>query len=182
LRVSAFRALWLASLIGITGAWFVTVGAQWLLVDDPHASLLVALVQTATALPFVFFGLVGGVLGDTLDRRSLLLAVQGGAAAIGTLLAALTLTDRMSPALLLVLVFALGTGAALGTPAYQSLLPDLVPRPEIPAAAALNAISINVARAVGPALAGLLVAAAGVGTTFAVGAATALCYALVVAL
>jgi MFS family permease len=180
--VSAFRALWLASLIGFTGAWFQSVGAQWLLVDDAHGSLLVALVQTAAALPFVFFGLVGGVLADTLDRRWLLIALQGGVAATGTLLAVLTFSDRISPALLLVLVFALGTGAALGTPAYQSLLPELVPRSQIPAAAALNSISINVARALGPALAGLLVAVAGVGTTFAVGAATALCYALMVAL
>ena len=80
------------------------------------------------------------------------------------------------------LVFLLGTGAALGTPSYQSLVPELVPRDEIPAAAALNSISINVARALGPAIAGVLVAAAGVGTTFTVAAATALCYAVVVAL
>jgi MFS family permease len=165
----------------VTGAWFQTVGAQWLLVHRPHSSILVSLVQTATTLPYVLFGLVAGVLADTLDRRMLLLAVQTSLAAIGALLAVLTFAGRMPPALLLVLVFLLGTGGALTTPAYQSLVPDLVPRDEIPAAAALNSISINLARAIGPAIAGVLVAAAGVGTTFTVAAATALCYALVVA-
>jgi MFS family permease len=181
LRVGAFRAIWVAALVGLTGAWFQTVGAQWLLVQRPHASILVALVQTATTLPYVLFGLVAGVLADILDRRVLLIAVQTTVAAIGTALAALTFAHLIPPALLLLLVFLLGMGAALGTPAYQSLVPDLVPREQIPAASALNSISINVARALGPAIAGVLVAAAGVGTTFTVAAATALCYALVVA-
>jgi MFS family permease len=167
--------------VGVTGAWFQTVGAQWLLVHRPHAGILVSLVQTATTLPYVLFGLVAGVLADTLDRRLLLLAVQAGMVAIGTLLAVLTFAGRMPPALLLLLVFLLGTGGALATPTYQSLVPDLVPRAEIPAAAALNSISINLARAVGPAIAGVLVAASGVGATFTVAAATALCYGLIVA-
>jgi predicted MFS family arabinose efflux permease len=182
LRSGPFRALWLGALVGLTGVWFQTVGAQWLLVSRPHASILVSLVQVATTLPYVLFGLVAGVLADTLDRRLILITVQVTVAGLGVVLAALTFADRMPPALLLLLVFLLGTGAALGTPAYQSLVPELVPRDEIPAAAALNSISINVARALGPAIAGLLVAAAGVGTTFTVAAATALCYAVVVAL
>jgi MFS family permease len=128
LGVRAFRALWLAALVGLTGAWFQTVGAQWLLVHRPHASILVSLVQTVTTLPYVLFGLVAGVLADTLDRRLLLVGVQATIAATGAVLAVLTFAHLMPPALLLVLVFLLGTGAALGTPAYQSLVPDLVPR------------------------------------------------------
>jgi MFS family permease len=182
LRSGSFRALWLAALVGLTGVWFQTVGAQWLLVSQPHASILVSLVQVATTVPYVLFGLVAGVLADILDRRLILISVQVTAAGFGAVLAALTFAHLVPPALLLVLVFLLGTGAALGTPAYQSLVPELVPRDEIPAAAALNSISINLARALGPAIAGLLVAAAGVGTTFTVAAATALCYAVVVAL
>ena len=182
LRSGSFRALWLAALVGLTGVWFQTVGAQWLLVSHPHASILVSLVQVATTLPYVLFGLVAGVLADTLDRRLTLITVQVTVAGLGAVLAALTFAHLMPPALLLLLVFLLGTGAALGTPAYQSLVPELVPRDEIPAAAALNSISINVARALGPAIAGVLVATAGVGTTFTVAAATALCYAVVVAL
>ena len=182
LRAGSFRALWLAALVGLTGVWFQTVGAQWLLVSQPHASILVSLVQVATTLPYVLFGLVAGVLADILDRRLILITVQLTVAALGTARAALTFAHRMPPALLLLLVFMLGTGAALGTPAYQSLVPDLVPRDQIPAAAALNSISINVARALGPAIAGVLVATAGVGTTFTVAAVTALFYAIVVAL
>jgi MFS family permease len=182
LRAGSFRALWLAALVGLTGVWFQTVGAQWLLVSQPHASILVSLVQVATTLPYVLFGLVAGVLADILDRRLILITVQVTVAGLGAVLAALTFAHLMPPALLLLLVFLLGTGAALGTPAYQSLVPELVPRDEIPAAAALNSISINVARALGPAIAGVLVAAAGVGTTFTVAAATALFYAVMVAL
>jgi MFS family permease len=178
----AFRRLWLGASVGATGAWFQTVGAQWLLVHRPHASILVSLVQTATALPYVLFGLAAGVLADTLDRRLLLIAVQTMLAVLGALLAALTFAHRMPPALLLLLVFLLGTGSALGTPAYQSLVPELVPREEIPAAAALNSISINSARAVGPAIAGLLVAGSGVATVFTVAVGTALFYAAAAAL
>jgi MFS family permease len=182
LRIGAFRALWLASLVSLTGIWFQTVGAQWLLLDEPNASVLVSLVQTATTAPVVLFGLVGGVLADTLDRRRLLIAVQLGVSASGALLASLTFADKMPPALLLVLIFVAGSGIALTAPAYQSLVPELVPRPELPAAAALNAIGVNLGRAIGPAIAGVLVATAGVGTTFTVAAATAAFYALVAAL
>jgi predicted MFS family arabinose efflux permease len=182
LRVGAFRALWLASLVSLTGIWFQTVGAQWLLVDEPDASVLVALVQTATTAPFVFLGLVGGVLADTLDRRWLLIAVQSAAAAFGALLAALAFADALQPALLLVLIFVLGSAVAMTAPTYQSLVPDLVPRDEVPAAAALNSISVNVARAVGPAIGGVLIAQAGAGATFAAAAATSACYAVAAAL
>lgn len=182
LRIGVFRVLWLTTLVDLTGNWFQTVGAQWLLIDNSHASILVALVQTATTLPFVLFGLVGGVLADTLDRRWLMVSVQTAMAAVGALLAALTFSGRIPPTLLLLLVFLLGSGIALTSPAYQSLVPDLVSRSEIPAAAALNSISINLARVVGPAIAGVLVASAGVGTTFTVAAATSACYATVLLL
>ncbi|HEX3363063.1 MAG TPA: MFS transporter [Solirubrobacterales bacterium] len=182
LRIGVFRVLWLTTLVDFTGNWFQTVGAQWLLIDEPHASILVALVQTATALPFVLFGLIGGVLADTLDRRWLMFSVQAAMTAVGALLAALTFSGQIPPTLLLLLVFLLGTGIALTTPAYQSLVPDLVSRSEIPAAAALNSISVNLARVVGPAVAGALVASAGVGTTFTVAAATSACYATVLLL
>lgn len=108
LRVGAFRALWLAALVGLAGVWFQTVGAQWLLIHHAHASILVALVQTATTLPYVMFCLVAGVLADTLDRRLLLIAVQVTVAALGALLAVLTFAGLMPPSLLLVLVFLLG--------------------------------------------------------------------------
>lgn len=159
-----------------------TVGAQWLLVHAAHAAILVSLVQTADMLPDVMFGIVGGVLADTLDRRRLLIAVQGGLAVAGAALAALTIAGQISPALLLMFTFVIGSGSVLVNPAYQSLLPELVPRDQIPAAVQLGSVNVNIARVLGPAIAGVLVAAIGVGAVFALNAATFLAYGLVVAL
>lgn len=182
LRRTVFRWLWLASLVSNIGTWMQTVGAQWLLVHAAHAAILVSLVQTADMLPDVMFGIVGGVLADTLDRRRLLIAVQGALAIAGAALAALTLAGQMSPALLLMFTFVIGSGSVLVTPAYQSLVPELVPRDQIPAAAQLNSINVNIARAVGPAVAGVLIAGIGVGAVFALNATTFVAYGLVVAL
>jgi hypothetical protein len=131
-----------------------TVGAQWLVVNDSHAAILVSLVQTAYTLPAVLFALVEGVLADTFDRVKLLVAVLAGMTAAGAVLTALTAAHRMPPALLLMFTFVLGTSAILVLPAYQSLVPDMVPRPQLPAATGLSSISINLARAIGPAIAG----------------------------
>jgi MFS family permease len=158
-----------------------TVGAQWLLVHQPHASILVALVQTADTLPDFMFALVGGVLADVFDRRLLLIAVQGSLVIIGTALTVLTIANQMPPALLLTFTFLLGAGSAFSVPAYQAIIPDLVPRPQLPAASALGSISINLARAVGPAIAGVLIARVGVGAVFALNTATFLVFGLVVA-
>jgi MFS family permease len=181
LRIRLFRALWIAALVSNVGTWMQTVGAQWLVVHDAHAALLVALVQTAYTLPAVLFALVGGVLADIFNRVKLLVAVLAGMSVAGAALTALTAAHRMPPALLLMFTFVLGTGAILVTPAYQSLVPDMVPRPQVASAAALNSISINLARAIGPAIAGLLVAQIGVAAVFALNTATLLLYAIVVA-
>jgi len=159
-----------------------TVGAQWFLVNSAHAAILVSLVQTADMLPDVLFGIVGGVLADTLDRRRLLIAVQAGLVVATSVLAGLTIAGLLSPALLLVLTFVIGTGSVLGIPAYQSLVPELVPRDQIPAAAELSSINVNLARAIGPAIAGILIVYIGVGGVFAIDAATFLFYGFVVAL
>ena len=181
MRIGLFRTLWIAALVSNVGTWMQTVGAQWLVVHDAHAAILVSLVQTADTLPAVLFALVAGVLADIFDRVKLLVAVLAGMTATGAALTALTAADRMPPALLLMFTFVLGTGAILVTPAYQSLMPDMVPRPQVPAASALGSISINLARAIGPAIAGLLVARIGVAAVFALNTATFLLYAIVVA-
>jgi MFS family permease len=124
---------------------------------------------------------VGGVLADIFNRARLLVAVLAGMTVTAAALTALTAVHRMPPALLLTFTFVLGTGAILATPAYQSLVPDMVPRRELPDAAALNSISINLARAIGPAIAGLLIAQIGVAAVFALNTAALLCYAIVVA-
>ena len=159
-----------------------TVGAQWLLVHAAHAAILVSLVQTADMLPDVLFAIVGGVLADTLDRRRLLIVVQGGLAVAGAALAALTMARQISPALLLMFTFVIGSGSVFVTPAYQSLVPELVPRAGRASAVQLNSISVNIARAVGPAIAGILIAPFGVGAVFALNAGTFLVYAIVVVL
>lgn len=182
LRQTVFRWLWLASFVSNVGTWMQTVGAQWLLVHTAHAAVLVSLVQTADMLPDVMFGIVGGVLADTLDRRRLLIAVQGGLSVAGVALAALTIAGQMTPGLLLMFTFVIGSGSVLVNPAYQSLLPELVPRDQIPAAVQLSSVNVNIARAVGPAVAGILVAGIGAGAVFALNAATFLFYGLVVAL
>src|SRR5713226_5239976 len=128
LRIGIFRALWLAVLVSNIGSWMQTVGAQWLLVDKPGASVLVALVQTADMLPDVLFGLVGGVLADTIDRRRLLIAVQAFLVVAGAALTVLTAIGEMPPALLLLFTFLLGSGSVIALPAFGALVPDLVPR------------------------------------------------------
>jgi MFS family permease len=182
LRLTVFRWLWLASLVSNVGTWMQTVGAQWLLVHAAHAAILVSLVQTADTLPDVMFGIVGGVLADTLDRRRLLMVVQGCLVVATSALAALTIAGRMSPSLLLLFTFVIGSGSVLVTPAYQSLVPELVPRDQIPAAAQLSSINVNLARAIGPAIAGVLIGYIGVGAVFGLDAATFLVYGVIVAL
>ena len=179
LRIGVFRALWLAVLVSNLATWMQTVGAQWLLVNQPHASILVALVQTADYLPDMLFGIVGGVLADTLDRRRLMMAVQAFLVVAGVALAALTIAGQMPPALVLTFTFLIGSGSVLTVPAYQSLVPELVSRNQLHAASALSSISINLARAAGPAIAGVVIARAGVGAVFALNVAMYLLFLLV---
>ena len=170
LRIKVFRVLWLAQLGSMVGTWMQTVGAQWLLVDNPAASALVALVQTANMAPVFFLALPAGVFADVFDRRRLLIGVQLASLAVAGGLAALTSAGLTTPVLLLAFTFLLGCGMTLTMPAWQALIPELVPRSQLPAASALGGISMNLARAVGPAVAGLLIAGAGAAAVFALNA------------
>ncbi|MET0416989.1 MAG: MFS transporter [Actinoplanes sp.] len=161
------------------GTWMQTVGAQWLLVEQSNTDTLVAVVQTASTLPIVLLALVSGALADTLDRRRLLIAVQLFLVGVGALLTALTIAGRMPAALLLTLTFALGAGQALTAPAWQAIIPDLVPRTQLASASALGAINMNLARAVGPAVAGVLIAQTGPGVVFGLNTLTFAIFAIV---
>ncbi len=161
LRSPIFRALWIAQFVSNLGTWMQTVGAQWMLVGDPNAAVLVPLVQTATTLPVMLLALPSGVLADLVDRRRLLIAAMSAAAAGVGILATLTGAGLTTPAVLLSLLFLIGCGQALVAPAWQAIQPDLVPREQIPSAAALGSISMNGARAIGPAIAGALVSLSG---------------------
>jgi MFS family permease len=182
LAIAAFRALWLAGLVSNIGTWMQTVGAQWLLVARPNAAALVALVQTASTLPVLMLALPAGVLADVFERRRLLIAFQGFQFAVGVALTVLTVVGQMPPALLLLFTFVLGCGQALSVPAYQAFVPELVPRSLLASAASLSGVSINLARAIGPAIAGVLVARTGVAFVFGVNAATFLAFVVVLAL
>jgi len=176
LRSAVFRALWIAVLLSNIGTWMQTVGAQWLLVSGPRASVLVALVQTASSLPVLLFALPSGVLAEFLDKRRLLLATQLFQTVVGAVLTVLAAAGALGPTPLLVLTFLLGAGAAVQLPAYQAVIPELVPRAQLPSAAALGSISINLARAVGPAIAGLVISWIGVAAVFAINAVTFLVF------
>jgi MFS family permease len=161
LRIRIYRVLWIAQLASNVGTWMQMVGAQWLMGTLSGSTLLVALIQTAVTLPIFLVGFPAGALGDIFDRRRLLLAAQTFMVVSSGLLAALTLAGETTPGLLLGLTFTLGLGQALMAPSWQAIQPQLVGRELIPQAAALNATSMNLARAVGPAIGGALVAAAG---------------------
>ena len=166
LRQPLFRALWLASVASNIGTWMQNVGAAWLMTSLAPSPTLVALVQAATSLPVFLVALPAGAIADLVDRRRLLLATQGWMLAAATLLGVLTILDVMTPWYLLILTFALGLGAAMNAPAWQAIIPELVGESELRAAVTLNGVGYNVARAVGPALGGIIVAILGSGAVF----------------
>jgi MFS family permease len=174
-----FRALWIAQFASNVGTWMQTVGTQWLLVD--RSPLLVSLVQAAASLPIVVLALPAGAWADLVDRRRLLLGAQLGMFVAAAALAGATFLGAASPAVILMLTFLLGCGNAVASPAWQAIQPDLVDRPVLPQAAALNGVNMNLARAVGPAIGGVIVAAAGAGWVFALNAVSFVGIAAVVA-
>jgi MFS family permease len=166
----AFRWLWLGMFICYIGVWMQTVGAQWLLVDAPNAATLVSLIQAAMTMPVMLLALPGGVLADSFDRRWLLFTVQVYFFVVATLLTVLTAAGLMPPALLLALTFALAIGAAVQLPTWQAMIPELVPRTQLRAASRLDMVAVNLGRSVGPALAGLVIAAFSVPVVFGLNA------------
>lgn len=179
LAARVFRALWIAQLVSNIGSWMQTVGAQWLLIS--HDAALVTLVQTASSLPVVLLALPSGVLADRFNRRTVLLTAQFAMLAASATLSVLAFADALTPALLLGLTFLLGCGTALMGPAWQAIQPELVGRRQLGQAAALGAVNMNLARALGPALGGAVVATAGAGWVFAFNAASYLGTAAVLA-
>src|SRR5215204_4383096 len=145
-----FAALFAAQLGSNIGSFFQAVAAAWLMGDLTSSPTLVALIQTATLLPVLLIGLPAGALADIVDRRKLLLGTQVWMLTCAATLAALTLLDLVTPAVLLALTFAMGTGGALMGPAWQAIQPDLVPPAEFVQAVALSSMTFNTGRAIGP--------------------------------
>jgi MFS family permease len=172
LRHPVFRALWLATIASNLGTWLQNVGASWMMTTLTTSTTMVALVQAATSLPMFLLSLPAGALADVLDRRRILLVTQAWMAVSAALLGGLTLAGWMTPGLLLLFTFLLGLGAALNQPAWQAITPELVPREDLPGAISLGSVGFNIARAAGPAIGGLIVAAAGAGANFLLNAAS----------
>lgn len=174
-----FRALWLAILVGNIGTWIHDVAAAWVMAETTNSPLMVAAVQSATTLPVVVLAIVAGTLADIVDRRRYLILAQLWMLLVASSLAVLAHLDRLGPWTLVALTFALGIGAAMAMPAQQATTPELVPKPMLGPAVALGSLSMNIARAIGPALGGLIVAQAGIAWAFAVNALTFLGVAVV---
>jgi MFS family permease len=172
LRHPVFRAVWIATVASNVGTWVQDVGNGWLMTSLSPSPLFVSLVQAATSLPVFLLALPAGALADVVDRRRLLLFTQAWMMLAALSLGMLTLAGLASPGLLLACAAMIGIGAALNGPAFQAVVPELVPRDELTAAVSLNGMALNLARAVGPAVGGLLVAAAGPGAAFMLNAAS----------
>jgi MFS family permease len=167
-----FRALLLASLISNVGDWMEDVGETWLMTSLHGTPLMVALVQSSASLPVFLVALPAGALADIVDRRRLLLVTQCWTGMVAALLGGLTLTHHIGAWGLLACTSAMGIGSAVGSPAWQAVMSDVVPRRELPRAMMLNGVAFNIARIGGPALGGLVVARAGPGATFVLNALT----------
>lgn len=170
LRIRRFRALWASSIFSNLGSFFQTVAASWLMLELTGSATWVGLMFASTTLPLLFLALAAGAVADMVDRTKVMLASQilmGSAAAAMALLTAL---DVITPGLLLGLGLLIGVGVAFNLPAWQALVPDLVPRGMIASAVALNSAAFNVARAVGPAIGGVIVATAGPAIGFGINA------------
>jgi MFS family permease len=170
MRYPMFRAVWSANLVANLGALIQSVGASWLMISLAQSADMVALVQASVALPVMLLSLTAGALADNRDRRLVMLGTQVFMLLTSVALTAVAWTGVITPWLLLMFTFLIGCGAAFNSPAWQASVRDLVPRAELPGAVALNSVGFNIARSVGPAIGGLIVAAAGAEVSFAVNA------------
>lgn len=175
LHRQVFRAIWIASLVSGIGSTINDTAAVWTMSTLSHSPLLLSLMATVSSVPIFLLSLPAGALADVVDRRRLLLAAQGWMLGVATLLSCVAWMHGLHAWVLLVAAAALGLGVAFNTPAWGSIMPDLVPRDEMPAAVTLGSLSLNASRAVGPAIAGTLIAASGPAFCFTLNALSFLC-------
>jgi MFS family permease len=159
LAAQPYRNLWFASTVSNLGSWMQDTAGTWLMTVLTGSPLLIALMQTAASLPVVVLGMLAGAMADIVERRRLLIFWQAWMLGAVALLSALTFFNIISPWVLLILTFLLNIGAAMNAPAWQAIMPEIVPHNQLPDAVSLNSAGFNLARALGPALGGLMVAA-----------------------
>jgi MFS family permease len=172
LALPRFRALWIASVFSNVGGFFQSVAAAWLMLELTGSPVWVSAMAASTMLPLLFLALPSGALADLANRRNILLVTQGTMLASVLGMTGFALSGAITPPLLLAFGLLLGVGAAFNAPVWMAMVPDLVPREMVPDAVALNSAAFNAARAVGPALAGIIVATAGPGVAFGINAAS----------
>lgn len=166
-RHPAFRAIWIANLVSSLGAQIQSVGAAWLMTDLTHSHQMVALVQSSTTIPIMLFGVIAGAIADNFDRRRVMLVAQIGMFLTSVALSVLTWQGLVTPWLLLGITIIIGTGTALNSPAWQASVRAQVGTADLPQAIALNTVSFNLARTVGPGMGGLLISLWSVSLAFA---------------
>ena len=174
LRRPLFRALWTSDVVSSIGTWMHDAAAAWLMTLLAPSPLMVSLVQAANTLPLFLLALPAGALADVLDRRRILLVTQVWLFLMAALLGVLTVTGVVQPWMLVVITLAIGAGSAIDIPAWQAMIPEVVPREELPASVGLGTVAINIARAVGPAIAGVIIVAGGPGPVFLINAVSVL--------
>ncbi len=163
-----FTVLWTATVVSNIGGWMYSAASAWLMTTLEPSPLAVSLVQVATSLPTFLFALLAGALADIVDKRRLLIVVESFILVSSTALATLVWLHLITPGRLLFLTFLIETGAALTAPAWQAIVPQLVPRQDLPEAVAANGVGVNISRAVGPALGGVMTVALGIAAPWAV--------------
>jgi predicted MFS family arabinose efflux permease len=179
LSIPLFRVLWLAEFAGDLGNWMHTVGAQWVIIGHPNGVLLGALLVAAARMPILALAVPMGAVADLFDRRRLLLWAQAFQVVVGAALAIASLFGRLDPVALLAFTLLLGLGSALSIVAFQALVPQLVPPPQLHSAVALAQVNLNIARVVGPMVGGLLVAGIGPSSVFVLDACSYLVFVVV---
>ena len=176
-----FRSIWIASLLSNFGSLIQSVGASWMMLSIARSPDMVALVQASTALPIMLLSLVAGAMADNMDRRRVMVCAQIFMLSVSLALSICAWLGLVGPWTLLLFTFAIGCGSAFFAPAWQASVGDMVPRPEVPGAVALNSMGFNIARSVGPAIGGAIVAAAGAAAAFGVNAASYIALLIVLA-
>jgi predicted MFS family arabinose efflux permease len=165
-RHRAFAVIWGATLVSNIGGWMYAAASAWLMTGLDADPLMVSLVQVAATLPMFLFALPAGSLADIVDKRRFLIVTESFIAVVSTLFAVLVWRQLISPWTLLACTFLIEAGSAAAAPTWQSIVPQLVPRAELPAAVALNSAGVNASRAIGPALGGVVTAAFGIAAPF----------------
>src|SRR5271169_5253853 len=165
-RNRTFAVIWTATVVSNIGGWMYNVASGWLMTSLNPDPFIVSMVQVANSLPMFLFAIPAGALADIVDRRRLLIIGESAIMITSTAFAALVWLHLITPVSLLVFSFIVTVGSAITAPGWQAVVPELVPKADLPAAVAANSVGVNVSRAVGPAIGGLLVSAIGIAAPF----------------